>query len=172
MHTDENDLLIAKQIAALPRLSSQQQRGKRAQKQPKQNPRIARQIGRTAPPKIHSTELDPMSAEIESTFLDDISKLSGKVRQFRRAYIQGEANPHKLPDHPRTVVSVTVKQRIYEVDGKPALYVDLKHRNTAEEKAAIHAADEERYKNKIAGGSKGKRPFRVLKNNEVILERE
>jgi hypothetical protein len=173
MHqNDEFTKAVAADIAAIPTtpVTSQQSRGKRAQAYKHPNPVKARKQGRMVPKKIHSTDLDEMSAEIEALFLADLSRLSGKVRQYRRSYTPGECNPYALPEGQRTVVTVTAKQRVYEVDGVATLYVDLRHRYTAEEKAEIQAKNEERRKNKIPGGKKGQRPFQVTR--EVIMARE
>jgi hypothetical protein len=169
MHqNDEFTKAVAAEIAALP--TDQKSRGKRAQAYKHPNPRPARQQGRMVPKKMHSSELDQLSAEVEALFLSDIARLSGKVRQFRRSYMPGETNPFLLPEGQRTVVTVTAKQRVYEVDGVATLYIDLSHRMTDEEKAAKLEYEAERRKNKIPGGKKGQRPFRVVR--EVIIERE
>lgn len=172
MHTDQKAAEeIAKQIAALPKEATEQfLKGKRQQRRPTPNPRKAQSQGRNVPKKIHSQDLDPMSAEIEAQFLNDFGRLDKKTRQFRRAYIPGEAHPFVMPEHPRTVVVITAKQREYLVDGKPVLYVDLRHRMTEDEKAAKLETEKENREKKIPGGAKGKRPFQVVR--EVIMERE
>ena len=169
MHqNDEFTKAVAAEIAALP--PTQQQRGKRAQAFKHPNPRPARQQGRMVPKMIHSTDLDEASAEAETRFLADIAQLTKKVRQFKRSYVPGECNPYALPEGGRTVVTVTAKQRMYEVDGKATLYVDLRHHLTDEEKAELTAKQAERRAAKIPGGKKGQRPFQVVR--EVIMERE
>jgi hypothetical protein len=175
MHqADELEQKFAQEVAALKPLTPsqiQQQKGKRAQAYKHPNPVKARRQGRMVPKMVHSTELDDSGkVEVEDRFLRDIAVLTKKVRQFKRDYVPGECNPYALPEGGRTVVTVTAKQRMYEVDGVATLYVDLRHRYTAEEKAAIKEANDERRKTKIPGGKKGQRPFQVVR--EIIMERE
>lgn len=171
MHTSIDEQLL-KDIGNLPtEVTLQHKKGKRAQAFKHPNPKPAQKQGRHVPRMIHSSELDEMSAEIEAQFLADISRLDKKTRLIRRAYIPGEAHPLVMPnENNRTTVEITAKQRVYKVDGKPVLYVDLRHRMTDEEKAAKLEFEADRRAAKIPGGAKGKRPFQVVR--EVIMERE
>ena len=155
--------------AAMPKSEQQRLHGKRQQQRPKLStkPMKVWNRGREVPPKIHSSDLNPVSAEIEEMFLHDLTRLDRKTRLFTRAYIQGEANPYSMPDHPRTVVDITNKQRVYKVDGKAVLYVDLTPKLSAEDKAAIREINEQ---NRKAKPNYNKRPFEVIR--EIIKERE
>lgn len=128
--------------------------------------------GRTAPLKIHKDDLDPVDfVEVEQVLLLDIAFFENpqtcNIKSYYRPYIQGECNPYRLPNQPRTQVEVSRFLRRYLVDGKEVLVVDLRNPVTDEVRAERREAKYARRKERIPGGAKGRQVWRVTRKGDT-----